>query len=724
MAQKNIRLISRTLAASALFATSCAPIDIDDPGVHEDELSFLGAVRDDTAVADGLMMGGRQLRPVPGMRIGCDGTRVVGYRSNASNTTCPAPVSGSRWRGRLLFDPSVTTNPDRRGTILGAEGGAFCVYEYDNSDGSAPSLDGLPSDTWYDSTGARFALLNSRDRAPSSWLQADCRAIVPLGEIDATEHAAIVRTHHEAWRRQIDRVPTLPIFEASGDAPYAGPFGVEVALLDTSPDETGFARLPPLGTNPHGRTMGRLIDDILCPQGTSARNSGCAQLMRSYQVVGEGDEHMDRAGFITQLAERIVEATRRRVGSHLIINLSVGSHPRYMIQDPGSDDVVNFRIATYALMAALNYASCEGALTIAASGNDEAGGARPREFWEQGALFPAALATMPGWTCDRARTSRNVPLVYAASGLTWDDRDLPNQRAGSRARLAGPAFSTTIEDDEIQSGERLYTGTSVAAADVSAVAGLVWAYLPNLSAPEVVRLVESAAVPLDRSSALCGGAAPCAVTRRVSACRTLRAVLARLARGTARRDVAKALADLECNTPAAGSSPPAQLSSDFFSGLDALTSPIALTPITPPSVCNYGSMLADSSASFATQESYCPDAFFGNGIDFVTLGPQPPEDPCRYCVLKVDSAGNGVLYAQLDPVWQTTLRSPVLNVYHPTTRSTSYGLGTTIQSALTGELVTVRVSASQLGGFVDQAALVFQRPDQKATVTWLPIYRP
>ena len=708
------------------LAGGCAA-QTDDTEIAADELTTLRPV--DTAVAFDRSATRPRSRPIPGVEVGCSGRRVVGHRQRPTAHTCPPPVDPTLWSGGLLFPIDGVADPDRRQHVFGTDGGVFCVYDYVGR-GQPTSVSGLPIDAY--STRP-----SHRDRAPEQWLSADCESIVPLAESTPEQRAERRVAHREAWREQLDWMPRLPVFPATGSLPTAGPFLIEVSLIDTSPDSGPWLRFPTEGVDPHGRGMGMLITDVLCPAGIYDATSGCPHLIRSYQAIPEaralGARTLSSAGLMTRVAQRIVEATQQSPGRRGIINLSLGGLPRYALIDPGGDDVLAWREATVALQAALNYASCNDMIVIAAGGNDEAASGVPRDFWEEGALYPAALATTEAWTCGQpvpgvTAPGRGVPLVYAASGVDARDRAVPTTRDGSRARLAGPAFATGVENpaDYVVSDPEelpLYTGSSVAAADVSAVAALVWAYAPSLSPAEVMGIVESSAVPLTEWSELCGGDFGCGETRRVSACRALRSTLARVCHESGRADVCAAHRDLVCTTIPAGEGRPPEMPEGFFESLRPVRETLSLSAHATPALCvDPGQALAtwvDESATIAGDASYCPARAYPNGIAGTTLGPQPPEGPCRVCALELDD-DRLVLYAELEP-WAATFADAYLITDHA-----QIALGSKLFSAGEGELVVMDIELSQLGGDLqsDAAHLVLKVPDsEKVAEAWVPIYR-
>lgn len=224
-------------------------------------------------------------------------------------------------------------------------------------------------------------------------------------------------------------------------------------------------------------------------------------------------------GSLIRLAQGIVREvdewlTLANPNENLVLNLSLAWHGRLTTADadPGNLNAWGagvpsvtdpWRLDVEAVHDALEYAVCNGALVVVASGNRTGG---PHIGYDSDPVFPAAwadhevtasrcmdvLALGPAvvedqgaidWDADvlaKFGTAPSVPLVYAIGGVGRDGHALALSRVG---RV--PALHAFAQHAMGPSGEVL-TGTSVAAAIVSARAALRWNDDPTLSAAAVM----------------------------------------------------------------------------------------------------------------------------------------------------------------------------------------------------------------------------------------------
>jgi subtilisin family serine protease len=179
-----------------------------------------------------------------------------------------------------------------------------------------------------------------------------------------------------------------------------------------------------------------------------------------------------------------------------VINLSLGGlrDPR----DPSRD--------TYSPLeaSAVDYAVAKGALLVAAVGNSDQAPVSPWPF----ASYPAALPHVVGVSS----------LARDGSVSTFSDRDavfndiaapgeeilstLPRALTRDNATCIDQGYSDCGPDEYRQS-----QGTSFAAPQVAAAAGLLFAQSPSLTASQAATLLERTAVDLDASTG-CAGCPP------------------------------------------------------------------------------------------------------------------------------------------------------------------------------------------------------------------------
>jgi hypothetical protein len=293
-----------------------------------------------------------------------------------------------------------------------------------------------------------------------------------------------------------------------------------VAVIDTAGfGEAGTAHL---GSDPrmhHGLAMGEFIVDARCPNG----EAGCrdkryfAQAFpysaTSPQVLPGGGP----LGSIGSLAHAIGEALVRwqqsgkLKGSPLVLNMSVAWDPRYGsdVTPAGSEADHWKRLVTpseqvpatvQAVHAALVYAACLDTLSFAAAGNNagapcEQQGAMAPALWERYPSPDAAACkqifeqVMPRRAGSPGFPTGTASLVYAAGGVTAGGTSIPIARPGSTPARVLMAFAGVAGAGAEQTD--VWTGTSVATALASGLAGQLWSHQRSLSPAQVVAVIDS-----------------------------------------------------------------------------------------------------------------------------------------------------------------------------------------------------------------------------------------
>ncbi|MEZ4295840.1 MAG: hypothetical protein R3B70_12760 [Polyangiaceae bacterium] len=204
------------------------------------------------------------------------------------------------------------------------------------------------------------------------------------------------------------------------------------------------------------------------------------------------------------------------------------------------------------MLGALHFASCHGALVIAAAGVDPGYKDTP-----SGPMLPAAWETVPAPSdeaCERwfgkeaiagrgaAKTSY-APLVHGGGGADERDHPIAGTRARSLPRLVAPAaLSAAFPEDPEDGGyarlcargedvskafvcdrTSVRTGTSVAAAVTAGVAAVVWAHHPKWSGHDVMAALYSGGMSLgEKPDVLLSGSGKETIVR-VSLCGALAA---------------------------------------------------------------------------------------------------------------------------------------------------------------------------------------------------------
>lgn len=427
---------------------------------------------------------------------------------------------------------------------------------------------------------------------PTTDLAEDCTLVTPLGLYE--DHLAAML--HGAITQRIGVV--------SG-APEPGPL-VHVAVLDTTPDAP--AGLPVLGANRHGDTLAALIGDVVQVPGAAAISTTLAMPRTTDPATGEAAYSLfgGHYGYLSDLSRALWRAVthhqKNHAGERLVMNLSLGWEPH----DAYSSCSGNMLPAARAVRDVLDVATCKaGAVIVAAAGNDM-GGPTPGT----GLMCPAAWMTQSP-SCDPQRA-----LVIGAYGLDHSDAPLAIARPGSATPFAAPGLGGVAWPAGAPLPPPL-TGTSVAAAAVTASIAAVWAASPGLDQAGVVELLHQSAAPLGTPADECAPGVSACDVRRISPCGALSAL----------------------------GSPWACLSS-------ALPSPVSnpdLDPLTQIELLAKLSSAAAVPASLATGPLPSDLAPAAGGQSAVS--PQPIIPVCPSCALALTAAGsssNPVFYGSLD----------------------------------------------------------------------------
>jgi hypothetical protein len=146
------------------------------------------------------------------------------------------------------------------------------------------------------------------------------------------------------------------------------------------------------------------------------------------------------------------------------------------------------KVAVEALHAALLYASCHGALVVAAAGNGRG------DSCNEAPMAPAAWSKYRAPTLEECNElgftpdlpvgfalapedpSGAAPLVLSVAAVDHDDRPIAATRPGTFSSLVAPGYHAVGWPSKTP-----LTGTSVSAALVSGAAALVWSHAPGLS---------------------------------------------------------------------------------------------------------------------------------------------------------------------------------------------------------------------------------------------------
>lgn len=608
--------------------------------------------------------------PPLAMQDACPTWRWVGIAPEGAGS-CPVPDSGpgfDPWSVRRLFDPGDGSSipPGLR---------PFCLYE---NPGAADLL----------------ALRDLLTGALLTDLGSDCMAVAPLGDLEDQTWAALAGH----------------FLLQSGQAPLPATAGepTRLALLDSGATrETGAETFP--GNSPHGWTLANMAADLLC-SGGACRADVTSQLAlpwvafdRKNRAASERDD-VD-GGYVGTLGE-LGEALRREVRAwlaeppparRLVLNLSLGWDRLFGgFTGPVSD----MPAPVQAIYRATEDAVCRGALVVAAAGNGF-GGPEPNRgpllpaAWELrpapgGAACFAALGQLPD-PADFPPPGQSVyrPLVHAAGAARADGSPLSNSRFRGLPRLLAFADHGVTESPVADQPTATLTGSSVAAAVVSAAAAAAWSYRSDLRADEIMQALYDGGTDLGIEADFCLGG------RRADLCPPQGGQIVHRKRVA----VCDTVVDLcaagggDCPDPAdlpvcpAWPPPPPDLSGvdlPFAEVVDAdgLTAIYANDP-----VCQ-GEILAYDPA-FPPVDP-CPHHQYWDLALEAWLGPQPGSNPCPNCGLDPGAffadptQGTGTLLIEIADDFEGVLTDATLKADDAT-----YNLSGVVGSLVAGDQVKV-----------------------------------
>lgn len=427
--------------------------------------------------------------------------------------------------------------------------GVFCLYE---ATGSEANFESLLETTGLDSTiDCGYDDWCHPDRGycdvPQTYCDgslcehdaaaADVPLVAPLGRI--TDGPVPRQAYYDTYHRAVGAVEGSEIGKINA---CRGPHSVRVAVIDTDTFATRPANADEEWTDPsaHGRGVARVIHDLACPNG-----GPCVADVRSHPALVRDPTH----GKQSDLASAIYKAVQnwyattwtpnQNEQTRLVINLSLG-WDRW--KDNGEVSAPR-RIPEAAVWGALAYASCHGALIVAAAGN--------RSGTRNTPTYPAAWAEYPEPTdadcrqmfgfsrrtpqrmlndsCEREQTGANAhrPMLYAIAAVDAKDQLLP-----ARQRSLSPLVSfghgvLANHSFHAQDVESILThplsGSSMAAATASGIAASVWAFDRTMGPHQVMHILYESAEPLPALgtpfATLQDGLRP--QVRRASQCRAL-----------------------------------------------------------------------------------------------------------------------------------------------------------------------------------------------------------
>ena len=296
-----------------------------------------------------------------------------------------------------------------------------------------------------------------------------------------------------------------------------------VVVIDTAPDALAGHIQP--GESRHGDTLAHLIEDLVCVPAADGQGQTCSAevttvLALPWMASGAAGPHGGYIGTLADLSRAIERAVSSwqsdRVAApsstppHLLLNLSVGWEDTPGIADCSTSTPDHLGPPARAVRAILSYAASQGALIVAAAGNDS-GGPTPRTGLTCPGRFQAVALD-----ADPSRA-----LLVAVSGVDYQDAPLATARPHGITGIAGLGLGGAAWSPADPVPPQL-TGSSVATAVVSAVSALVWAQKPSWTPDLVTGAVYAGGVEVGAADA-CPMFLESCRSRRVSACGALQA---------------------------------------------------------------------------------------------------------------------------------------------------------------------------------------------------------
>lgn len=439
---------------------------------------------------------------------------------------------------------------------------------------------------------------------------------------------------------------------------------VDLIFLDTQP--TGSNTIP--GNSDHGFALAKLAEDLLCGQGSPAPCRADVSHQLALPIVDfdpldliatvRSEQHGGFFGSIDRLALALQQAVDGSSANHLVINLSVAWNGE---EFSGTEEIAKMDVPVQAMYAALGFASCRGALVVAAAGN-RLGGPEAEEGpllpagWETRSAPDAATCQQDYWVESHGEDSgldqgSGEPLIYAVAGVRADNVPLANARPGSEPKIvalgdhAGVEIPGTATDTYRTT---VLTGSSVATTVVASAAAALWYERPDLSRAELMDHLYFSGESVERNAAdyyYPNGSA--SVSRRVSQCAALRSVCSK------DKDKDKDNEPEPCTSGGVTCLEPPGLTSKNTSTCSTILFDAATMLLDNPEAAQLCTSLNHMSGTEPPNTDPCPFLQF-YGIDARHwTGPQPGDDPCSSCPARPppDKSGTYTLEIEINDDW-------------------------------------------------------------------------
>lgn len=408
--------------------------------------------------------------------------------------------------------------------------------------------------------------------------------------------------------------------------------GVRLAFLDTEPTGHGVPSDDKPRRSRHGYTLAHIARHLVC---TDLKN--CAAQITTQLALPmvrfdpdnpartETDE--TRGGFMGTWVD-LVDAIDREIYEwrlndperHLILNLSLGWDGT-LFKNLSEEQIAGMSAGAQAVYSALQNASVQGALVLAAAGNQNYGpeattGPLLPAGWERG------LPELEGYW-----GSPEEPVVYAVGGVQSDGFPLVNSRRGGLPRRVAYADHAVVAGFNPKRATAMYTGSSVSTAVASSIAAVIWSARPELSAREVMAILDRSGEVFDGSEGNLRLPADFWFSAR-SASRSEPPWVHRLSLCAAVREAECAATDSACRDRFDCSwNPERPLLSHLLPEDSERIDTLELSSV--PSPCRSARMFY---MGRSPRPPYCPSEQFSGINSQPWLFPQPQDNPCPNCV--------------------------------------------------------------------------------------------
>jgi hypothetical protein len=368
-----------------------------------------------------------------------------GWRQVAISNTGDCPIING-WKESHLF-----------GTTVGDEYQKYCMYDWK----TGPLL--------------QINIDEVQDHASFDEVATECVSVRMQGQLVTTLNPELRELTQDRIDTVTDAEIGLPDPEHAATRQKVG-----ITVFDTIPTVR-----PANPRSSHGIQVADLIKDIARGCTNWATCNVVVQTSLGLPRTGPRKADIDttRGGYAAMPSDLVIGIHNQIMAwenlpnpkPKLILNLSIG-WLRAFGGEVAAGDIPNAPPSIKALRIALERARCRGVLILAAAGNSH-------NDCETDPVMPGEWERLPAPDQDRCEDVLEVqladlggsdyhPLVYSVGGLDLNDKPIVVTRPGGRPRLA--AFGENVVGPDLTYGAA--SGTSMAVAAVTGMAGLVWSF--------------------------------------------------------------------------------------------------------------------------------------------------------------------------------------------------------------------------------------------------------